>query len=220
MVRLPLNIVARNSLHIAVFCKPLIAGQVKTRLIPAYGAEVATRIYSQLAALALNNVRSACAALDASSSLWVAGDVMHPSIRDWARRFAVSTHTQCAGDLGAKMSHCLSTIAQNHDRVLLIGTDCPALDVAHLGAAAEALNDNCNWVFTPAEDGGYVLVGSNASTPIPFHEISWSTPRVMAQTRDALRAKALTWTELPVMWDVDEPIDVERARSAGLLDTF
>ncbi len=211
---------AKASLHIAVFCKPLIPGQVKTRLIPEFGADAAARIYSQLVERTLETVQATCLALDASASLWVAGDSMHPSVLDWSRRCSLPVHAQCDGDLGEKMFHCLATLATGIKRVLLIGTDCPALGVDHLRAAVEALNDACHWVFTPAEDGGYVLVGSNAPTPQPFMNIDWSTPQVMAQTRLVLQASALTWAEQPTLWDVDEAADVERARMARLIDSF
>jgi glycosyltransferase A (GT-A) superfamily protein (DUF2064 family) len=116
------------------------------------------------------------------------------------------------------MSQCLATLATMHERVLLIGTDCPAFTVQALQAAAAALNENCHWVFTPAEDGGYVLIGSNAPSAAPFANIAWSTSEVMKQTRNALRANALVWAETATLWDVDEAADVERARSLALID--
>jgi glycosyltransferase A (GT-A) superfamily protein (DUF2064 family) len=126
---------------------------------------------------------------------------------------------QCEGDLGQRMFDCLDTLARTHERVLLMGTDCPALDVAHVRAAADALAPDCPWVFTPAEDGGYVLVGSNRPAMAPFTDIAWSTHRVMAQTRRALSRHALAWAEMATLWDVDEPADVERARTAGFINT-
>lgn len=217
MVRPPLIVVKSRSLHIAVFCKPLVPGAVKTRLIPAYGADAAAGIYAQLVERSLQTVRTACAALDGSASLWVAGDAAHRSVLDWGNRFALPIHSQCAGDLGARMSQCLTTLAHHYERVLLIGTDSPALTANDLQAAAAALSASCHWVFTPAEDGGYVLVGSNRASAEPFANIAWSTSHVMAQTRNALHAGALPWTEMSTLWDVDEAADVERARGLALL---
>lgn len=199
--------------HVAIFCRPLIAGHVKTRLIPAYGAEGSARIYAQLVERTLRTV----AETDATASLWVAGDAKHASVTDWAQRYSILVHSQCEGDLGERMSNCLAILAATHERVLLIGTDCPAFTVENLQAAAAALNENCRWVFTPAEDGGYVLVGSNDPRTEPFANIGWSTGTVMQQTRSALRAIALRWAETTTLWDVDEAADVERARAAGLI---
>lgn len=208
--------VVTPSFHIAIFCRPLIAGHVKTRLIPAYGKEDSARIYAQLVERTLRTV----AATGATTSLWVAGDTAHASVLDWARRYSLPVHSQCEGDLGERMSDCLAALAEKHDRVLLIGTDCPAFMVEDLQAAAAALDENCHWVFTPAEDGGYVLVGSNAPGSEPFANIAWSTSEVMTQTRSALRANALAWAETATLWDIDEAVDVERARNARLIDSF
>ena len=208
--------VVTPSFHIAIFCRPLIAGQDKTRLIPAYGAEGAARIYAQLVERTLQTV----AETGATASLWVAGDTAHASVLDWAQRYSLRVHSQCEGDLGERMSQCLAILAEIHDRVLLIGTDCPAFMAEDLQAAAACLSDNCHWVFTPAEDGGYVLVGSNAPRTAPFANIAWSTSEVMTQTRGALRANALAWAETAKLWDIDEAVDVERARNARLIDSF
>ena len=122
------------------------------------------------------------------------------------------------GDLGERMLHCLATLCAEHERVLLIGTDCPAFTVEVLAHASQSLTRECAWVFTPAEDGGYVLVGSNAPTPHPFINIAWSTSEVMAQTRTALTAHGLAWSETATLWDVDDAVDVARARDSRLLD--
>ena len=200
-------------LHIAVFCRALIPGQVKTRLIPAYGVDGSAHIYRQLVERTLHTVMASGAA----ASLWVAGDTHHASVADWSARFALPVCAQCDGDLGARMAQSLMTLAQSHERVLLVGTDCPVLDVDTLRAAAAALSATCQWVFTPAEDGGYVLVGSNAPSGDPFADVVWSTARVMAQTRDALRRSGLQWAETQTLWDVDAAADVARAERMSLL---
>jgi glycosyltransferase A (GT-A) superfamily protein (DUF2064 family) len=94
--------------------------------------------------------------------------------------------------------------------LLLIGTDCPALSEAHLGAAATALHDGHDAVFIPAEDGGYVLVGLRRPQPRLFEGIAWGSDKVMAQTRERLVALGLRWTEPLVLWDVDRPEDLPR----------
>lgn len=204
---------SKSPLHIAIFCRPLIAGQVKTRLIPAYGLEGSAHIYSQLVERTLRTV----AASGATASLWVAGDTAHASVIDWAQRYALPVQSQCDGDLGARMANCLATQAEAHERVLLTGTDCPVLTTEDLLTAAAALSESCHWVFTPAVDGGYVLVGTNAPSSTPFRNIAWSTPEVMTRTRNALRSNALAWAETTTLWDVDEAADVERAQNLALI---
>ena len=219
-----MNFVSRDAFHIAIFCKAPVAGSVKTRLIPAFGAEGAKNIYVQLVERTLATVRDTCHDQNASASLWVADDVANESLQQWSNEFNFPTHLQVGADLGARMLHCLQTMHGEHERatddrkpVLLIGTDCPAFTREHLLRAAKALTAACAWVFTPSEDGGYVLVGSNAPRAEPFTEIAWSTSDVMMQTRAALAAMHLKWAEMDTLWDVDVAPDVLRAERNNFL---
>ena len=121
-------------------------------------------------------------------------------------------HQQHGDNLGARMLQCLQAMRRTHERVLLIGTDCPGFTSQHFIDAANALTTTCPWIFVPSEDGGYVLVGSNAPNDAPFVDIEWSTPIVMRQTRTALITSNQKWAELPSLWDVDEPQDVLHLR--------
>ena len=206
-----------SAFHIAVFCKAPVSGSVKTRLIPAFGAEGAKDIYVQLAERTFATTRTTCELHEASASLWVADDLTHETVRRWSKEFNLPTHQQIGADLGARMLHCLQTMREKHPRVLLIGTDCPALTSEHLLSAANSLTATCSWVFTPAEDGGYVLVGSNAPRAEPFTDIAWSTSDVMPQTRAALSAASLKWAEMDTLWDVDVKADVLRAERNSFL---
>ena len=49
----------------------------------------------------------------------------------------------------------------------------------------------------PAEDGGYVLIGTRAPYPQLFAGIAWSTPRVLAETRTRVITQRLRLAELP-----------------------
>ena len=95
--------------------------------------------------------------------------------------------------------------------VLIIGTDCPALDADRLHLAAATLR-NYDAVVIPAEDGGYVLIGLRKPQPALFTGMQWSTETVMAETRQRLQSLPLSWRELPTLWDIDRPEDLERLR--------
>jgi uncharacterized protein len=207
----------RNATHIAVFCKAPVEGRVKTRLIAAYGAKRATTIYRELVGRTLRVVVEATSQMNAEASLWVADDVNDRCVAEWGERFSLPMFQQAEGDLGMRMSHCLHQLGAQFERVLLIGTDCTAFTAAHLIAASNALSATHPWVFIPAEDGGYVLVGTTTASATPFQGIAWSTPQVMLQTREALTTAGLAWHEMPMLWDVDTPADVEQAVAAGLL---
>lgn len=207
-----------NDLHIAVFTRAPVPGLAKTRLIPLLGEEGAAAAQRRMLRRIL---RTASALPDASVSLWCAGDSGHPFLAQCAADFKLQLVPQADGDLGQRMAHCLQTLLAMHGRVLLIGSDCPAFDSAALTAAARAL-DQARMVFTPAEDGGYVLVGARRGglEPRCFGGVAWSTEQVMAQTRQRLEQagwqRERDWREMPTLWDVDTPADYLRA--SGLLD--
>jgi hypothetical protein len=100
--------------------------------------------------------------------------------------------------------------------VLVIGTDCPALAPDHLRAAADVLRAGIDAVVVPVEDGGYALIGTRAPQPALFHDMPWSTPEVMDETRQRLAALDLTWREPAKLWDVDVPEDLKRLEEIGL----
>ena len=135
-----------------------------------------------------------------------AGSRAMPSFRALAARIAVALKRQPDGDLGARM---LAAIAGGGGPTLVIGTDCPALTAAHLRDAAAALRE-ADVVLIPAEDGGYVLIGTRAPQPALFAAMAWSTDTVLAETRAAWRARP-DCARTAALWDVD----TERSRPHG-----
>jgi len=90
---------------------------------------------------------------------------------------------------------------------VLMGTDAPALDAQALRQAAAALHQH-DAVFAPTADGGYALVGLRYPMAMLFDGMTWSTPRVMDDTRARLRAHGLRHAELPPVHDIDEAADL------------
>ncbi|WP_029888651.1 TIGR04282 family arsenosugar biosynthesis glycosyltransferase [Polycyclovorans algicola] len=198
--------------RVGVFAKAPVAGFAKTRLIPALGAEGAAALQATLTRRALRTA----AASGAEVWLWSAGDVDHPFWAELSAEGAPRRVAQQGDDLGARMAHALITMHAGEHPALIIGSDCPALTAAHLAAAITALDDH-DQVFIPAEDGGYVLVGSRRPDAALFSAIDWGTDQVMAQTRVRLQARGAHHCELPALWDVDEPADWRRAHAEGLI---
>lgn len=200
-------------IHVAIFTRAPVAGAAKTRLIPLLGAEGAARAQQ---AMTWHMLEMATALPDATVSLWCAGDVAHPFLQRCSAHFHVECVPQCDGDLGMRMADCLRRGLALHERVLLTGSDVPAMTTTDLAQAAAAL-DHARMVFTPAEDGGYVLVGARRGglEAACFDDVMWGGADVMAQTRQRLAARGWRighdWREMPALWDVDTPADFERA---------
>lgn len=179
---------------VIVFAREPRAGRVKTRLIPLLGEQGAARLHARLVERAIGTARAAGL-----------GEVKLA----WARR-------QRGADLGERMHHAFARDLRRARRVILIGSDCPVLRARDLVRAARWLAGGADAVFAPAEDGGYALIGLRRLSPRLFEGIQWGGAQVMAQTRVRLAALGWRWRELPEVWDVDRPEDVERLRRARL----
>jgi rSAM/selenodomain-associated transferase 2/rSAM/selenodomain-associated transferase 1 len=211
---------------VAILAKAPMAGLAKTRLIPVLGAPGAARAQRRFT---LNTLQVAHGAAQRSATLWCAPDATHRFFGALHRVTGIACINQPPGDIGARMLHAFEQHftgkpASEPPRLsprnpalplLLVGTDCPVLAPGHLQQAAQALKQH-DVVLIPAEDGGYVLIGMRVLVPQAFEGIAWSTPHVMAQTRDQLRRAGVSWLELPKLWDVDEPADWQRLQ--GLIE--
>jgi rSAM/selenodomain-associated transferase 1 len=194
---------------VAILAKAPEPGHAKTRLIPALGAVGAAALQAQLIA---HTVATATTAAIGPVTLWATPDEHHPAFQEIHRCFDIALARQVDGDLGDRM---LAAITAAGGPVLVIGCDCPVLTATHLRDVADALASH-DAVIIPAEDGGYVLIGMRRPQPVLFSGVDWGSSTVMAETRWLLSAHGLSWRELPPLWDVDTPYDLERLRHERL----
>jgi len=190
-----------TTIDIAVLAKAPIPGIAKTRLIPAIGAHAAAVLQEWLTE---RTIQTAISADVGPVTLWCTPDATHPSFAALQRLHGITLRTQAAGDLGARM-----LAAMQDGPTLVIGTDCPAFTPAHLQEAARELQTH-DVVLVPAEDGGYVLIGTNAPQPGLFDGMIWSTPHVATETRARAAGLRLSLHELAPLWDVDTEDDLAR----------
>ena len=194
---------------ILIFAKAPVPGEVKTRLIPALGEQGAAMLHTALVERTITTAQAT--RLDVV--LCCAPDATHNFFTDCAEDFDIVLAEQSDdANLGARMLGSLNEALLTWRRVLLIGADCPALDKRHLLEAAEKLATH-DVVLTPADDGGYVLIGASQTRPTMFAGIDWGTDRVLAQQHAALNHAGLTAHNLPMLWDVDRPDDLARLKT-------
>jgi rSAM/selenodomain-associated transferase 1 len=183
---------------IAVLTRVPLPGHAKTRLIPALGPEGAAALAAAMAHDVLETVR----ATGLPTRVCVAGPIDHR----WVRALDLPVEAQPDGDLGARIAHAL------RDGGVAIGTDAPTLPLALLTEAHDALHTH-DVVLSPAEDGGYVLVG--CSTPAGlFDAIPWSTAGTLAAQVARVTLLGRTLRMLPGVADVDTPEDLARLGAA------
>ncbi len=190
--------------RLLIFTKAPVPGEVKTRLIPALGAEGAARLQVELTRRFVEMLmRERICPLE----LWVAQDTHHPLFQDLKDRHGIDIYRQQGDDLGERMLHASVQAAGRADRQLLVGTDCPDLTADLLAHALDGL-EHRDAVLNSALDGGYVLLGLRDPAPFLFHTMPWGTDRVAGITRERMHALAWQWEELPPLRDLDRPEDL------------
>lgn len=187
---------------VVVFGREPLPGSVKTRLAASVGEEAAAAIYRELLAHTL----AVATAIDADAVLAIA----EPPARDFRPPGDVAVEIQAAGDLGHRLTAAFERrFAEGYRRVVVIGSDCAALEPRHLEAALEGLAEH-SVVLGPANDGGYWLIGLCAPAPELFADLPWSTADVLELTRGRLRELELSWLELDELHDLDTEADLRR----------
>lgn len=197
--------------RVLVFAKAPIPGQVKTRLIPALGAERAAQLHRQLVERTLKvAIESGVGTLE----LCCGSELDHPFFLECARRHSLVLAPQGEGDLGERMQRAFERALDACDWAILIGSDVPALDAEYLRRAAMHLRSDSGAVLGPAEDGGYVLIGLRGPSTDLFRGMPWGSATVLEQTRARLDRLGCRVAELHALWDVDRPEDLPRIEGA------
>ena len=183
---------------ILLFTKNALAGQVKTRLVPPLSIQQAAELAADLQTQSIDKINQA-----ALAKLLI---YSYPAC-DFDG--SLECYKQHGADLGERMYNAAYETLQKFEQVLLLGTDCPAMQADYIEQAICALQQY-DAVIGPAEDGGYVLLALKKAAFSLFAEIDWGTQQVLQQTRDALADMGWSWLELETLWDVDRPQDYLR----------
>jgi rSAM/selenodomain-associated transferase 1 len=184
-----------------VFVKAPRLGTVKTRLARELGESTALEIYQSL-------VQKVLASISAfpNVELRFTPDDAENEIQPWLRPGWVSA-PQGDGDLGARLHRAFTTaFANGATRVILIGSDCPALSADDIQAAWCALESH-DVVLGPATDGGYWLIALRSPQPTLFENMTWSTPSVLAETLVRAAKRRLATHQLRPLSDIDTAED-------------
>jgi rSAM/selenodomain-associated transferase 1 len=182
-----------------VFLKWPEPGAAKTRLVPVLGVEAAARLYRLLAEASMSATRPRDR--EYARLLCYAPPGARERIRGWFPEEPI--WAQPEGDLGRRMASAFEEgFRLRAERVALVGTDIPwvSRDLvrrAFLGLASADV------VLGPAHDGGYYLVALPRPQPALFEGMEWSTPGVLAVTRERASALGLRVQCLEPMHDID-----------------
>lgn len=193
-------------------------GRCKTRLARHAGRWAAAQIQRRLTHHTLQV--SGHWSQENNHSLQVAVDGLAPrALRRWQQELqtlapGIRLGAQGGGNLGCRMQRQLRRAFQGGaQRVLVIGTDLPALETRDLQDAADALLQ-APLAFGPARDGGYWLIGWNRSGFCSggahlMSGIPWGSDQVLERSLAAASALQLPVSLLREQNDLDERSDLE-----------
>lgn len=184
-----------------IFVKNPEKGKVKTRLAKDVGEDKAVDIYKKLLRHTYN----------ITNELSVEKYVYYGGYIDWNDMWDLDIYNkriQVEEDLGGRMIHAFGELYEReHDKVLIIGSDCNELSTEILQSAFNSLDDN-DVVLGPTYDGGYYLIGMKKLHADLFTGKNWSTESVFEQTIKSIDENDLSYSVLPKLNDVDHKEDV------------
>ena len=189
--------------HLVIFAREPRLGRVKSRLARGIGALAALRFYREMLDRLLRRVGH-----DPRWRVWLAVTpdraVRSPA---WTGSRAIP---QGGGGLGERMARSLRRLPPGP--VVIVGSDIPDVDAPRIAAAFQALGRS-EFVFGPASDGGYWLVGvSRRRVPCGmFRNVRWSSAHALADTLASLPRNASV-DLLDGLDDVDDAEDWRRWR--------
>ena len=195
--------ISRNRPTLIVMVKEPLPGRVKTRLGRDIGVIPATWWVRHQTRRVLRRL---------SDSRWDLVIAVSPDNQGLTSRFwpnGIDRVGQGGGDLGVRMARLLN--APFRGPVCIIGGDIPEVQPQHIATAFRTLGQN-EFVFGPATDGGFWLVGAKRVKALPrqlFNGIAWSTPQTLANTVKSLGAARIGFADR--LSDVDTKSDLTSA---------
>lgn len=173
-------------------------GKVKTRLAKDVGNDRALQIYSAL----LKHTREISLHLSAQCYVYYAS---YPIEDNWSESIFIK-RSQKGDNLGQRMKNAFAEVLNEHEQVMIIGSDCPQLSSEMIENAFKSLTTK-DAVIGPSYDGGYYLLGMKKLHSELFTDMEWSTDSVLDQTLMRMKNLDLDYEVLQTLSDVDHKAD-------------
>jgi uncharacterized protein len=199
---------------LGMFLKHPLPGRVKTRLAVEIGESLATKLYAAFVGDMVDRFgeiadrRFLCHAPRNDEAASYFQNIAGNRYELWPQ-----PETSLGERLAGFFDHAFSSEAASDEpaRVVVIGSDSPTLPCEIIEEAFQLLETH-DTVLGPATDGGYYLIGQQATNRPIFQDISWSGPLVLDQTVSRIALTDASLALLPLWYDVDSEDDLELLR--------
>ena len=194
--------------RLIIFSRYPLTGKAKTRMIPVMGAEGAAELQRRMTEYTLATAFELKKHHPLEIEIHFEGGD-HERMRQWLGS-EVRYRRQSPGDIGRRMRLALAgAFAEGASRAVLIGTDIPGI-TADLLMRAYALLNRCDFVFGPAADGGYYLIGAGSRPFLDngdrlFDGVRWGSHEVLEKTLGKVGSTGTTAELIDSLTDVDRP---------------
>lgn len=186
---------------LVLLCKRPSLGHSKQRLASQIGQQPAFLIAQKLLQCAREDLLQ-----------WPYQQVIAPDSQEhlaWAQTYTPDAIAvaQESGNLGQRIQAVDRHLRElGHNRLLFIGSDCPALEQEHYHRANQLLNEH-DTVLIAARDGGVVLMASNLPWPA-LGELPWSTEALGAALTTLCQNAGHSVIVADMLWDIDHEQDL------------
>jgi len=179
-----------------IFVRNPELGKVKTRLAKGIGDVQALQVYNSL----LKKTHQVIRDIDAHKFAFYADGINNHDL--WENDLFHKTQ-QIGNDLGERMYNAFTYLFnKGYSKVLIIGSDCPALETEIVEDAFLTLSTS-EVVIGPTFDGGYYLLGLKKAISCFFENKKWSTETVYQDTMQNIAELNMSHVVLPQLSDID-----------------
>ncbi len=187
--------------RLIIFVKAPLMGKAKTRLAADIGRVHAWRTYRGMTAQILRNVQS---------PKWETIIAVTPP--KWLGRLPLWAGFQQYAQVGGSLSPRLAQAFATKGPVVVIGSDSPQVTRADITRAFREIRPG-NFVFGPADDGGFWLMGAQGPlTSKHFENVRWSTEHTLSDLHQNLDGDII---QLRRLMDVDNLEALKRWRAGS-----
>lgn len=197
-----------------IFSRLPVAGETKTRLMPALSPEECAALHRAMIA----DVAAAARRTGADIFVFHTPDAADSTLLEifGAARYL----PQVGRGLGERMMRAAdSVLAMGYEKILLFGTDIPALDENIFFSAFESLDDS-DVVAIPTEDGGYCLIGMKEPHDDLWRVDGYGGSSVFESLKKKISSRGLRAEYLAPLRDVDTAADLREVELALERDRY
>ena len=176
-----------------VFVKNPQFGKVKTRLAKTIGNKKALEVYKKLLAITEKSTQN----INVDCHIYFSDFIEENYWKNTPKFVQKGNH------IGERMANAFEdSFKQGYQQIILIGSDIPDINKTIINNGFKALETK-SFVFGPAEDGGYYLVGMKYYLSSIFKRKPWSQPSLLEETLIELKQNNQSYTLLETLNDID-----------------